>query len=592
MKKAIFSILFAIKLSCGFASAFYASPSGSASGTGSISNPWDIQTAFNQPLNLLPGDTLYLRGGIYSGNFTSNLNGVAGNYIVVKQFPGERATIADNRQYASGATLQVNGAWTSFEDFEVTNFTTNRSSTSSSSFRPMGIQAQGAHTRFIHLVIHDTGHGIGFWKEATDSEIYGCIIYNCGTQNSIGNYITHGHGIYTQNDSGIKTIRDNVIFNQFGFGIHCYPNPGHVQGFVIEGNTVFHNGILTDTAFRLNNFLIQTYPPYNADNIQIRKNHTYDEMTSYAHTALYDSDLLAGDVSGTYGKIIIDSNYFAGNGRAGIILLNWDSAVVVSNTSFYREGSAAVIIPSSSSVSAYQWNSNTYYGTISGSQFVFQTNMPAPFSSWVSQSGFDSGSSYTNTAPSGTQIFQQPDQYSSGQSFITIYNWDMLPAVPFYPSGLADGDAFEIIDVQDYYGTPVYSGIYNSLSPVINLPLVNTTVSAPAGWPTPAHTSELFNCYLLRKTGLNAIHNSETVSANIRSFPNPANDELIITGIENDAEAILISDISGRTIFSFVPGNCENGTYRLDLSSFSPGMYQIRVQTKSAAASTSFTVAR
>jgi hypothetical protein len=259
------------------ATAWFASPSGSSSASGSIVSPWDLQTALSHPQSLQAGDTLFLRGGIYLGNYTSSLTGTPGNYIVVMVYPGERATLADNRQYASGATLQVNGAWAIYRNFEITNTTAIRTSTSSSSFRPMGVQAQGPHCKFIHLIVHDTGHGFGFWKEAVDAEIYGCLIYNCGTSNSIGNYITHGHGIYTQNDSGIKQISHNIIFNQFGFGLHLYPNPGHLRGFELTGNILFHNGILTDTSFRLNNILAETYAPFEATNIRIVRNFTYDK---------------------------------------------------------------------------------------------------------------------------------------------------------------------------------------------------------------------------------------------------------------------------------------------------------------------------
>ena len=41
---------------------FYASPTGSRSAGGSLSDPWDLQTAFDRPLP--PGSTLWLRGGI------------------------------------------------------------------------------------------------------------------------------------------------------------------------------------------------------------------------------------------------------------------------------------------------------------------------------------------------------------------------------------------------------------------------------------------------------------------------------------------------------------------------------------------------
>ena len=76
---------------------FYASPTGTTStapGTGSITNPWSLQTALSQPAAVHPGDTIWLRGGTYTGTFTSYLTGTASLPIVVRQYTGERPTLA------------------------------------------------------------------------------------------------------------------------------------------------------------------------------------------------------------------------------------------------------------------------------------------------------------------------------------------------------------------------------------------------------------------------------------------------------------------------------------------------------------------
>src|SRR6267142_5622503 len=56
--------------------AFYVAPNGSASGNGSITHPWNLQTALNQRSGVVPGATIYLRGGTYTGKFSSNLTGL------------------------------------------------------------------------------------------------------------------------------------------------------------------------------------------------------------------------------------------------------------------------------------------------------------------------------------------------------------------------------------------------------------------------------------------------------------------------------------------------------------------------------------
>jgi hypothetical protein len=72
---------------------FYVAPNGSPNGNGSINNPWDLQTALNQPPPVLPGSTIYLRGGTYIGKFTSRLLGTASAPIVVRSYPDEWAKL-------------------------------------------------------------------------------------------------------------------------------------------------------------------------------------------------------------------------------------------------------------------------------------------------------------------------------------------------------------------------------------------------------------------------------------------------------------------------------------------------------------------
>ena len=66
------------------ASQFYVTPTGLASGDGSTTNPWNLQTALEQPLAVQPGDTICLAAGTYRGRFSSTLKGTASAHIVVK----------------------------------------------------------------------------------------------------------------------------------------------------------------------------------------------------------------------------------------------------------------------------------------------------------------------------------------------------------------------------------------------------------------------------------------------------------------------------------------------------------------------------
>src|SRR5687768_4789276 len=74
------------------AAEFFAAADGKANGAGSKDRPWDLRTALSAAA-IRPGDTLWLRGGTYRGDFTSRLTGTADAPITVRQYPGERAII-------------------------------------------------------------------------------------------------------------------------------------------------------------------------------------------------------------------------------------------------------------------------------------------------------------------------------------------------------------------------------------------------------------------------------------------------------------------------------------------------------------------
>src|SRR3954462_10525658 len=107
---------------------FYAAANGSASGNGSIGNPWKLQTALNQPSAVDPGDTIWLRGGTYTGRFISQLNGSSAAPIVVRNYPGERATI-DGNYGGNLPTLEIHGVYAWYWGFEITNSDPGRWST-------------------------------------------------------------------------------------------------------------------------------------------------------------------------------------------------------------------------------------------------------------------------------------------------------------------------------------------------------------------------------------------------------------------------------------------------------------------------------
>src|SRR4030095_1702050 len=204
--------------------AIFVSTKGTSSGDGSQERPLDLNTVLTRQVR--PGTTIWIRGGVYVGSFMSYLTGTASKAITVSGYSGERATI--------DGSLTIYGSFTTFSNLEVTNSSLNRNVP-----RATGVDVYGPGTKLINNMIHDTGNGIGLWSQALNAEVYGNIIFNCGM-----NVSGYAHGIYVQNAQGSKLIKDNIIFNNFGYGIHAYGERGSIKNIRFEGNISFNNGVL------------------------------------------------------------------------------------------------------------------------------------------------------------------------------------------------------------------------------------------------------------------------------------------------------------------------------------------------------------
>src|SRR5947208_5919818 len=152
---------------------FFVSTSGSPTGDGSLANPWDLATALAGPASVLPGDTIWLRGGTYHGTFTSKLSGTSIAPIIVRRFRNERVTLDGGSAGFNNPVLYVQGQYTWFWGFEIMTSDTSRVSQQSGS-SPTDLSLGGGITtdqatnhpglKFINLIVHDTQDN-GFWKQ-------------------------------------------------------------------------------------------------------------------------------------------------------------------------------------------------------------------------------------------------------------------------------------------------------------------------------------------------------------------------------------------------------------------------------------------
>jgi len=415
---------------------FHVSPAGTPEGDGSETSPWDLATALAHPIEVEPGDAIWLHGGTYAGSFTSVLAGADGSRITVSAYPGERPVI--DGAGADETTLSIEGSWTDYRGFEVTNSWPDRWAG-----REEGMYVVGEHVRLINLVLHDLGNN-GFWTPALDLWIYGCLIYNNGYDDSDR---AHGHGIYTQNLEGTKHIVDNIIFDGYSYGIHAYTEGGSIQGFDIVGNVWFQSGVAaagTDT--RKDDCLVGGLQP--ADRVLLQDNMGWADAWSERSVRLGYEDLVNGSVA-------LHGNYFAG---ATIFAAPWTEI---------------------------EMSGNTFYGEVEG----------------VDASLYSDNAFLAETErPTGSTVFVRPNLFEPGRAHIVVYNWDLADSVEVDISGVLDaGASYKIMNAQDFLSDPVATGVFDG-SPV-SLPMTGLEPAQPVGMPDAIDPSETtgpeFNVFVL-----------------------------------------------------------------------------------------------
>lgn len=409
----------------------HVSPTGTAAGTGAASAPWNLATALAQPPAIRPGDTVLLHGGAYSGAFLSALTGSDGSPITVRSAPGEWAKI--DGKGATEATFTVEGAWTVYRDFEITNTDPDRGGA-----RSGGFDVRGPNVKLINLVVHDTG-GNGFWSGATNAEIYGCVIFHNGYDDTDRG---HGHGVYTQNATGTKTLADNVVFGGYSFGLHAYTEGGELQGFDFVGNVLFNAGVASSVSGHKDDCLVGGLKP--ADRISLRENLVWAIGGNTRAVQL--------GYSVANGSVELSDNYVIG---AVNFAKPWSSVTMSGNTLCTVTG-----------VDTAQYPANTYL----------------------------------TVDPAAPKVFVRPNKYEPGRAHVVVYNWLRAASVDVDVSSVvAPGARYELRNAQNVLAAPVLSGTYSGAK--LAVPMTGLQPAQPIGSPgayEPAdQTGTLFNVFVL-----------------------------------------------------------------------------------------------
>lgn len=539
---------------------YYASPTGSPTGTGSLSDPWSLQAALSNSTVIVAGSTLCLRGGTYRGKFQSILNDVtvraapnenpvidgylyttlvgdidlltttitvadASAFIIPRRDGGANSLIVDGEALfinsITGNTIEVTRAAAGSSTVAVPHL-------SGTLVRLAGDQlfTSGNNTTYQNIEIKNSDP-LRNWITDGGEGLRGAGIFNSGNGNKFVNLVVHDNlnGIFSGSSSSNTEVYGTLSYNN---GMFDNTTLGKGHGMYLE-NVAGYSRIYDNIV--LNNFGLgaQCYgrtAAYMGGDLQ---GNVFSNSGAPLGFPLRHHNLLVGaetqripdilvqgnyffhphDINGYnmtfgYGAGVdnghILNNYFVGGGGIGLELTDVTNVTATGNK-FYTTNFLGVNIQSHEL--PYTINNNTYYSVQSTSrEFGDATRVTnLTFANWQAATGFDSTSTITASAMPNTVIVR-PNTYEAGRANIIVYVSSGAPSVSINlsTSGLVNGQPYTIKNASNFNGAAAAAGVYNSASPNINLPLfgASSLVAIPIGSTySPSTTLPHFGSFIL-----------------------------------------------------------------------------------------------
>jgi hypothetical protein len=423
---------------CTSARAWYVAPDGAPSAPGTIDEPFDLKTAISAKSLAKPCDTIWLRGGTYSGTFVTEISGAPDAPIVLRRHADERAVIDSASSTKPAFALNSSYVW--LWGVEILNSAPGRTSAEEGGWptdlpRGTGVVARGTGIKLINAIIHDLTRGIEVEPETSGAEFYGNLIYNNGWD---GPKTSNGNGIETRNKGPRQLIIDNIIFNQYSHGILALASDTWgVDNISIEGNILFNNGLPGRSGFSRDVLI----GGGKAANPIIRDNMTYGGAQMYI-----------GYGNGC-DNAVVKNNYLVGSTP---LLLEKCTATVEGNTLFGMYG----------------------FGTL-----------PQTYSS----------NTYHSQRPTGSVVRYRKNRYEAGRAHVAVYNWDRRSSLSIDLSNvLSPGDEFTIRDAENY-NTPILQATLPAGGQV-EVPVSKLKAVPPVGHGGGiAHTAPEFVVFVVEK---------------------------------------------------------------------------------------------
>ena len=433
---------------------------GTASGNGSITNPWDLQSALSQTTKTVNNsDIIYLHKGMYNGRYISTITTTdKSKFITVKPYKKDKIVLNGNITSKLGSVLDVKGGNVIFQDFEITFLGNFSRSAKDKNFQVVnGIShVDGEDCKFINLKIYNNpGSGIGSWKRTGGTVIDGCLIYNNGYMSKTRG---SGVGIYVQNQSDkTRYITNNTIFNNYYKGIEVWSaSSGTKEEFVknitLKNNVIFNNG--NPGGKFVDNVIIASN---DSDGINVAKNIVFDSNVLY-HNSDFTTDKNFGDgASLTLGytarspvqDITVTNNVIIGKNNA-LRLLHVKSLIFKNNISYcgYVHYDSSVL---KYLKTGWKFDDNVYFTRKSKSQRISK-HKDFTLKEWQTNFGLDKNSTWKQVKDFNMKSVLEVTKMSDSDNLyrVTLFQKEGKEvSVDFSNINIKKGSSYEIYDVEN-----------------------------------------------------------------------------------------------------------------------------------------------
>jgi len=446
-------------------SGWFAAPDGKDK-NGSVVYPFDLATALSSK-NIQPGQTLWLRGGTYTGDFVNLLSGSDDvNRITIR--PYNKETVIIDGSLTNGKT-DGSIQYVDIRNIRITNSDPNRGSELTAPediTRAVGYNNYAPHARFLNCIIDNCGVSVGDWSMAHDALLYGVLAINGGWMDTLRG---HGHALYVQNKTGNKTIKHCIAAPHFGRTLACYGTD------IINGFRMLENVFIEATGSAL---VIGGQD--RQDDQQFTDNHIIGGLQAQ-YTYKQNGSLLCAN------NIIWNPA-----DRWAFLIGYWETPTVTGNAVNGRSPLVDVVIkemvrwtpPDDRTGESIVWNGNEYHYLGAEASMFKADGALKDFKAWQAL-GLDANGTYDTNDTLPDAVYVYPNEYKDDSDprmgIVVIWNGSGLDSVEvdLTTLDLTNGVTYNLIQSLDPF-VDVAQFVADGNPLTINM--LGHSVAIPTGW--------------------------------------------------------------------------------------------------------------